>query len=265
MSEGISPTVQFRRLLRRWWLLVLLGGLGALGGLAFGVARPALYEAKATLGISIAYGVTKPLELVVEDRAINRVAGLLGSDAVLSMVLAELPESIRIEREWRVPADLRAALRLDQRLALWELVATDRDPAVAQSLATAWGKASVKSLDEAHIHAWRAAGLAGTPPMDVDCALDEGSAGGGIPPRWRCHVTTLSASPEALQGMLQTELNASRGMLPNITYELLQMPLQPAKPVVWGRGNLVLAGAGLGFLVGLVVVLAWAGQESAAS
>jgi len=261
LGDSISPLHVFQLLLRRWWVLIVLGTCGALAGLAFSATHPPVYESKAVLGVSIDYGISQPLELVVEDRAVNRVVGLVVSDAVLAMALAEVPESIRLERGWRTPADLRPALRLDQRLAQWELVGSDRDPAIAQSLAAAWAAASVKALDEARVHAWRAAGLVGLPPMDVDCALRESSAGTGQPAQWQCRVTRVSASAEALQGQLQTELDASRGLLPNITYELLQMPVMPEEPVIWGRESLVLAGASIGFLIGLVVALAWPGRE----
>jgi hypothetical protein len=50
---------------------------------------------------------------------------------------------------------------------------------------------------------------------------------------------------------LVNETALSRGIVPDLTYELLQEASPPAGPVLWGRGPLVLAGALAGVLLGV--------------
>jgi uncharacterized protein involved in exopolysaccharide biosynthesis len=238
--------------LDRWPWVLGLALLGALIGLGITWVRPPIYEAEAVLGISINYGITEPLELVVEDRTLGRASMLIRSDDVIEDVLISLPKELSEERGWVAPSDLNMILRLDRRLGDWGLVAKDEDPNVAAEIARLWAEISVNHLDEAMQHAWRAAVLLGS-EFDVECAQisDEGPDS----ENWECQVTPLEFDPSALEGKLQREVELSRGILPVISYELLKAPTIPSEPAVWGRGVLVLGGGFAGMLLGLGLTL----------
>jgi len=249
IDSGLQARGFFSQALHRWPLLVGLGLIGSIVGLAISLARPPRYQAETVLGVTINYGITEPLELVVEDRVLSRVAAVIEANYTLERVLEALPEGVRMSRTWLEPADLRKSLRLNRRLARWGLAAIDQDPLVAQEVAQQWATISLQVLDEAVEHAWRAAALLGG-PFDVECGLTEAEA-----PIWQCQVTPLELDPEVLDGKLREELALSHGVLPIISYELLKAPELPEKPVVWERGALILMGTIAGLLIGFGTVL----------
>jgi len=238
----------FEILSRNWMLILAVALLGAFVGLVFSWLRVPVYEAEATLGINIIYGVTEHLELVVEDRALNRVSSLIVSDSVLEDTLDLLPQFLKDERQWWGASEFRSALRLDRRLAESGLVVKDADPVVAADVAETWAEVSLLHLDEAVQHAWRAAMLI-EERFDVGCILD--SSGDELHPLWQCLVTPLDLAPEVSVDQLQNELELTRGILPNISYELLRSPAIPQKPAIWGRGVYTISGGLLGLVLGL--------------
>jgi uncharacterized protein involved in exopolysaccharide biosynthesis len=247
-----TPNNPFARALTRWSILIVMGIFGAGIGLVYSYLNPPLYQAEAVLGVNINYGVTEPLELIVEDRVLNRAAGLILADKTLRKVLDQTSESVRSDRGWEDPADLRHSIRVDRRLAEWELVVVDSDPKTAAEVAQIWAIASLQSLDDAAEHAWRAAALLGD-SFDVECERIQVEDGGSK--GWTCQVEPIDMDPETLSGTLQTEIDRSRGILPNLTYELLQSASPPTSPIVWDRGTLLLAGAILGLMGGFALEL----------
>ena len=248
-SAGSLESV-LQRLLARWIVLVAFGVGGAVFGLAYSATRPPRYEAKAVLGVSISYAITESLELVVEDRALSRVSGLIQSDDVLTQVLDELPASVREQQGWRRPPDLRRNLRLDPRLAQWELVTVHEDPILAAKVSELWAEAALRALDAAAGHAWRASALIGQ-KMDLKCSRVVELQNATPVPVWDCAVEPPLTDPGLVEDELVNETALSRGIVPDLTYELLQEASPPEAPVLWGRGPLVLAGMLAGVLLGV--------------
>ncbi len=255
-SMEIDPSALFQNALKRWPIILVVALLGALVGLLVSHFKTPIYRSEAVIAVNINYGITESLELIVEDRAVNRIVALLSSDAVLQAVVDRLPEELRTSRNWQESFDLRNVVRFDQRLAEWGLVAVDPDPQVAQIVAQHWADVSLEVLDEAMIHAWRASALLDE-SFDVTCnfvvTLDREN-----PSRfWQCQVSPLKVDPEALEGTLQTELERSHGMLPNFSYELLRASNIPEEPIIWRRGLLIASGTFAGLIIGAGAVLAF--------
>lgn len=246
LREIIGPAV------RRWPFLLACGLIGGLLGLLFSMLRPPRYEAKAVLGVSIQYAVTESLDLVVEDRALNRIAALARADSTLQETLDRMPESIKAQSGWRSVEDLMKVLRLDRRLSTWEFVALHTDPQTAAAAADAWAEAALSVFDEAAEHAWRAAVLLGEIPFDVDCAQERIGTYTEDIFAWRCWVSPLAFEDPEVVDQIRSEIMLSRGMLPNVTFELLRSASVPQEPVLWDRGLLVLSGAVAGFIIGLL-------------
>jgi len=185
----------------------------------------------------------------VEDRTLGRVVALISSDETLSVVLDRIPQEIRDMRGWVRTADLRSSFRLDRRLEDWWLAVIDPDPRIAMEVAQIWAEVSIEELDEAVQHAWRAIALM-SGPFDIECELVKVEVEGQVSTLWQCQVVPFELDPVTLDGTLQTEIALSRGVLPNIAYELLQAARPPEKPVLWGRGSLVLGGSLAGLIIG---------------
>lgn len=242
----------FTRAMKRWPWILSLSLLGALGGFLFSLLHPPRYQAEALLGVSIHYGVTQPLALVVEDRALSRMATLVMADTTLEQVLEQLSSEVRNARGWERPSDMRPMLRLEQRLSEWALIAFDEDPKIASSVAQTWAEVTLEVFDEANEHAWRASELL-VGSFIVEC--QESMEQGKPMQVWECVSYPLGVEAQALQEELETEIELSRGMLPNISYELIRDAGVPTRPILWKRGWLVLAGTVMGFIVGCLLIL----------
>jgi uncharacterized protein involved in exopolysaccharide biosynthesis len=246
-------TLFFRTRAQRWaW--PVYGLVGALLALLVSFALPPQYQAKSVINVGVDYSVTEPLELVVEDRALNRIAGIVTADDTFQELLGVLPEDIIEPRGWLHPADLRSSLRLDRRLAAWELVVVDPDPEVAAEVANAWSEIVLAAFDRAREHAWAAAGMIDGLPFSVDCARVTSEQFFDDLLGWDCWTTPVPLD-ESQHAALQAALDSSRGMLPNVSYEWIHQARPPAQPVLWARGPLVLAGGVAGVLMGFLLSL----------
>ena len=242
-------------LLRKWPLLLALGFIGALAGLSVSAIQAPRYEAKATMGINIQYGVIEPMELVVEDRAQNRVADFILADSTALQVFENIPQAVRKEQGWNDPADLSQILRLDRGLSAWGFVVTHADPGLAAEISNLWMEISLAGLIEAQDHAWQAVALMGDEPFQLVCdqyLIPSDTSESYV---WRCDLEPISIDAEALAGKLRTEINLSRGILPVFYFEALSVAEIPQSPVLYHRGVLVLCGALIGLLVAIWIVL----------
>jgi uncharacterized protein involved in exopolysaccharide biosynthesis len=245
----------FYHTLRRWPMLLIIALLGALLGLASSAVQKPRYEAKAMMGVSIQYGVIEELELVVEDRALNRVALVILADSTLSQVFSGIPQDLRQKLGWQETGDLRQILRLDRGLSDWGFVAVHQDPELAAMVSSLWMETSLTILQKAQDHAWQAVALMGDEPFQLLCDQEQLSADPVDTNEWQCELEPVSLSEEALAGQLRTEIELSRGILPVFSFEALHTAEIPQKSVMYHRGILVLSGAFLGFFIGIGIVL----------
>jgi hypothetical protein len=141
---------------------------------------------------------------------------------------------------------------LDKRLATWALAVLDTDPDFAATVAEKWAEKTLEAFDEANEHAWNAARLLGG-SFVIQCEelIEEGEE----TDYFECVAFPQGVDAEDLTTQLETEVDLSRGVLPNISYELLQRPHPPEDPILWHRGWLILAGTVVGVLVGGLISL----------
>ncbi|NIM95450.1 MAG: hypothetical protein GTO18_17270 [Anaerolineales bacterium] len=248
---AFSQNDLLERFLKRWYWPVGLGILGALVAFIFSLIVPPRYESAAILAVNIDYGRTEPLELVVEDRALDRVWALVTSDETLEEVTERLVEVYGESEDWGSVDALRKHIRLDGRLSRWELYGIHQNPELAASIANTWLEVTLSRLDEAMEHAWKAVAIQGA-KFDVTCV--NLLYGQPAEAQWNCIATGPDTPPEAIEE-LKAEIIASKGILPILSYEPIQQAVYPTQPVLWPRGLLIVAGALAGFIVGVVAAL----------
>jgi hypothetical protein len=235
---------------RQWPVLIAAFLVGSLLGLLFSLVTPPIYQSTAAIAINIDYGRTQPLELIVEDRALDRVWQFLVSDEMLVLTRERLQSSEGPDEAWESLGALRSHARLEQRLSRWELHGIHRDPPQAAAIANAWAAISLERLQEAQAHAWKAVQLQGAPFLVQCFALhSEGVAPDAL---WECVASGPELTSEAVD-VLRAEVEASHGILPNLAYELTESAGVPEKPVLWSRGLPVLAGGIAGLAVAMIV------------
>lgn len=238
------------RIVDRWPWVFLAGILGGILALALSLMLRPVYEASASIGVSIDYGRIPPLALVVEDRVLRRAADLLTSTSTVERVRRTLVERFGEDPAWASSAELRRQMRVDAMLSEWKLVATGTDPELAAAIANAWAEVGLDELESASGHAWEAMRIQSA-PIVVACA--ELVVGAPLETLWECLGAGPPLTPDAVS-RLREEVRLSHGVLPILSFELAGWASQPTSPVVWNRTQLVVTGMVVGLMAGALAV-----------
>ena len=237
------------RLIRRWpWLLtaIIVGGLLGLG--ASGLFPP-VYEAVAVVGVGVDYGRTLPLDDEALRHAFDRAREVFLADETIETVWAA-------EGQGAQPGsanEVRDSLRLSEIGGGWQLGVRDSSPDSAARLANAWASISVDALQAAVGHAWRAADLQ-SKWFITGCELKP-SATPALPAAWACAAAPQEYDPEQALTEIEQEAVLSRGILPAMSFTVLQEAEPPGEPLAGSRGMSVLAGLLVGAVVGAIAAL----------
>ena len=250
-SEPVDTRDLLLRLIRRWpWLLtaIIVGGLLGLGAAGF---LPPVYEAVAVVGVGVDYGRTLPLDEEALRHAFDRAREVFLADETIEAVWAAgvqgaQPGSTNEERD---------SLRLSEIGGGWELGVRDSSPESAARLANAWASISVDALQSAVGHAWRAAHLQ-SKWFITGCELQP-AATPSLPASWECAAALQEYDPEQALTEIEQEAVLSRGILPSMSFALLQEADPPGEPLAGSRGMSVLAGLLAGAVVGAIAALGW--------
>jgi hypothetical protein len=257
MLQDLDLREGYRRGLSRWTWIFAAALLGALVGYLVSAARPEVYQASALLGI----GIDRNRAVVPDDITVrqssDRVRALLLADDTLERAALEAGQAASDDSLPQSAEALRERIRLAERPDGWELIVFAESPAGAEVLAGAWAEASLEQISNASVHALRAAEWQQV-VYEASCRLQPAEAGA----MWLCLSAPPGGDPEALPASLLAEVEASRGILPVFTYSLLREARATSRPVVWATGPLVLAGAILGSLVGVLTAV-WRSRPSA--
>jgi len=252
MRDEIRVDGIFQRFASRWPWMIGLGILGFVLAFVFSMVKPAVYQSEAILMVSVHYGVSEPLALIVEDRALDRVASFIESDQVVALALNQLPENLRAEQKWNAPAAMDAILHLDRRMTKWALQARHPEPAVAQQVAQAWAEAALDALGEAQSHARMASRLLES-EFIIDC--DETIVEEMPTQIWECVAFPGEGATADIDQALQDEIDLSNGVLPNITFDLHKDARLPTSPILYQRAWLLSAGTIAGWVLGLILLV----------
>jgi hypothetical protein len=106
-------------------------------------------------------------------------------------------------------------------------------------------------LDEAYNHAWNAYSI---PDVGFDTECVQLLAGESLSQLWTCVTTGPGVSQENIQ-LLRDEIEASRGIVPYIQYEPIQLATTPETPVLWPRGLMMFFSGAIGLIVGVLLIL----------
>lgn len=213
--------------------------------------NPPVYEASAVIPISIDYGRTQPLELLVEDRLLDRVWAYLTSKEVLQDAMDRMAQAGGTANPAPTWAELKNATRLEARLSRWHFVGSAESPEAAAAIANAWAAASEEALETALQHAWRAVELQDGVFFPNCIEVLQGPSQNEL---WECFSRGSQADSNQVEE-LRAEIEASHGVSPMISYDPVEEAEPPVHAVVRNRGWLVLAGAIAGLLAAAAAVL----------
>jgi capsular polysaccharide biosynthesis protein len=248
----ISPLRSIQSILKHWWVLVLLGVLGGGIGWLVHYLRPPLYEAKAVMAFNIDFPslTDENLSIYIADQTFGAGGALMFSTSVLEQLVSEAQSR-------GIDVNLTTIVKMvqypERRQNLWTLRVRHPDPQTAADLANLWAEISYQQLEEAHSHAVRASVLQTylqalgecpdppdlNPPPPAICAGQGGIDRQDLP---------------AIEAELNAEIQASRGILTDLLFTFSQRAQVPDGPVSFETGSLVISGALIGFLCGVLLL-----------
>ncbi len=237
-NPEFSPRKALERALARWWVIVLLTVAGGLIGGAFHFFQPPIYEATATLTIDMDF-TKRELTQYEEDHAFNAAGAIIASTKMKKDVVDE-----GRKQGWQiadVSAFRREAMSSEREQSIWKLHVRDADPQLAAAMVNIWAAKAHQALQAALRHALRAEQI-----QDQIDAIT-GQATSGSDPE-------AQASLQKLTDELAEEDKSAGGVLASMTYAPGDAAEAPERPVLYGVGGLVLAGACVGFFVSLWAV-----------
>jgi protein-tyrosine-phosphatase len=214
--------------------------------------RPPLYEASSIFSVSLNFNETGQLTQFEEDFAWNSAGGLMNSTSVLDQV-AQQASQLGISTSL---SDLKQITSIERKEYIFVLRVRHPDARTAATIAGLWADEAEKQLEEAYGHAQKAQSLRRYQNTLVDCLS---RAPALTPVSNQCTIQSLpslQAEIQSVNASLTQELLASRNIIPAISFALSQRPVVPTQPITRGTNSAVLAGALIGFLVGLWVVQA---------
>jgi capsular polysaccharide biosynthesis protein len=244
------PFDELKRLLRYWWVLVVLVVAGGgLGWLVHGL-RPPVYEARAAITVNINYDRSGELTDIEEDQAMEAVGRVIRSTDVQDALLADLQAS----GSSITAVQWEAMHTLERTNVLWVLIVRSPDPQQAASLANAWAGEAYPALQEALYHANKAETQQRYQDALMAC-IQPGATSGPLPNV--CQDSTpeqISAEIQQAALTVQQEQPAGRGLLPATLVSFNESASLPQSPVRYAANTFVFAGGMIGFLLGITLL-----------
>lgn len=250
MKNDLIPIDWLSKILSRWWVLFLSMLLCGSLGWVFNSLHPAEYEARAVITTSIDFGVEGQIGDFAEDQMITAVGDIIHSSGVLDSVFDDVQSaSLPINKE-----EFSKHLFLDRQGYRWVLRYWNTDPEVARQVVTYWLIRSETALSQLKIQSIQGVTYSNYLSSLVNClsqstAVDPSPAG--------CNSQTLSVIRDEIDRMVNDPTISevmSKIKLNKIDFEITQQAQVSAGPVRNNRGFMVLMGALVGLVVGLVIL-----------
>jgi uncharacterized protein involved in exopolysaccharide biosynthesis len=222
--------------------------LGGIVGWMFHFYQPPVYEAKASITITMDFE-KRQLTQYEEDYAFGAAGAIITSTEVMNLIIAEA----QAQGYLIGLTQLQQRIFLEGKQSVWELRVRDRDPKVAAELTNIWAEKATYALNIALEHALRAEQL----QYQID-GLGSCLPGTAVTPQPLAPLDCQGFSPKEIQVMLQDRTNElvqekslSLGIIPIMAIGLTEFATVPEKPVIYGQADLVMAGACIGLVVSL--------------
>ncbi|MGD0876986.1 MAG: Wzz/FepE/Etk N-terminal domain-containing protein [Anaerolineales bacterium] len=238
-NSEFSPRDALERAFRRWWVVVIVTVLGGMAGWVFHFFTPPVYEATSVITVNMDFQ-KRQLTQYEEDFAFGAAGAIGTSDEVENQIIAQAKRiGIPIELD-----QLQQQMDLERKQSVWELHIRNRNPEIAAKLANLWSQNFYLALEAALAHAIHADQI----QSQINAITGGASASGSsvISPKDQTALTSLSNE-------LLLEQQSSQGIISIMKFSQTESAIAPQSPVLYRLANLVLAGAGIGFVVSLWV------------
>ena len=244
MPVEIYPRTLFQRVLRGWWLVVVLMLLGGVAGYLAHLSRPPVYEGRASIAFAFDLARTGKISAAEEDMAMGTLAAILYYPPVPDQVIriARI-QGIDLESypEW-------SKISLERKNYLWVLRLRFSNPQDAAALANIWIEKAYGQLVEAARHSEQAEGLRRSLEGLESCLQHMAVV---EPSTAQCNWQSQGELQRELQALGErylAEKQAARGLIPAVSFTMSETAVPNPQPAANDRNSMVLAGALLGFV-----------------
>ncbi len=265
LVKEVSISGFFQTILQKWWVVVLCTFLGGGGGTLFHAWQPPVYEVKAALAVNLDV-LEYQLTLWEEDRLMSAILVVVNSRQVHEQTISQANAlwgySLTVE-------EFRQKISLERQFWVVEMRLRDHDPTLATELVNLWAETAYYTLTQAQKHALAAYqiqrqldGWLACLPGYVTPTPGPAAPQTSLIPAW--NENCKNYSPEVIEAAIArlsaarlAEQNKSLGLAPFIEFSFPEKASIPDRPVVYGRGILVLAGGIIGFLLAVWALAFW--------
>lgn len=252
LKEDIDIPAILRKTITAWYLILLIGLVGAAIGWLIASVRPPVYQASVFIEYGVDYSRTAHMDDITVHQAYEQVRRMLLADATLQATLDDANERVGEEFIFTNVAALRSQIQLSRYPGGFELIVYGQAPEQSAVAVNAWAEIALEETEKAIGHAIRAAELQSM-IYKAGCKLspDPGNSERVV---WLCASGRPDIDPDELADDLLREIQQTRGILPIFTFSLLQEARVPSDPIAWSQGTIVLACAMVGLLLGFIGV-----------
>jgi capsular polysaccharide biosynthesis protein len=246
MNQSFSPIDAFNRILNSWWWVFLFMLLGGAVGFGFHAIHPPVYEATTKISFNIDYTHSGQLSDVEEDQMLGVAGDVIGSTAVLEKVVsAAQAGGISID----LPA-LKQSIFRERKAYIWVMRVRQGTPQQAAALAGLWGDAAYAALNDGRSHSQNAELLQRNLDGLVSCMQQAVSA---LPAQSLCSqdLPVIQSGIKQVGARLQAEKMAGQGVSPALEFTQPDNSGEQSSPVIYGRNQVMLAAAVIGFILGI--------------
>jgi capsular polysaccharide biosynthesis protein len=235
-----SPLNDLEIILSRWWLITLLMIAGGLVGWFISFNKPPIYEARASMVILLEQGQQGDTSDNKTSMELSNVNALISARAMGADLIANFGE--------KCENITNLDMQIERRESNWDLVVRCSDPQSAAELANAWVDNAFTVLEDAYQHGLKVEALSVTFDLLKSCRND--------PAQELCagfqDMNALQERIRSLRDEIGVEKQASQGINSALTFRIESHATIPVKPAANAPGALLLAGAVIGLLLGIL-------------
>jgi hypothetical protein len=261
MQNGYKPRESLDRLINQWWMITICMVLGAGIGWSFHFAQPPLFESRSVISTAINYSETGLLTDLEEDHVLSVIGEVIVSDSVIT----QLQDSLNPETLADVQGNLHSNLFAEREGYRWVLRVKAAKAQTANAISSRWADIATDNLDEALSHSRKALLLSRQISQFENCIANAVTNRPAAPPCVLSSIKAISTELNDLGAEYKAEQALSSGLIPAVIFTVTQRGSEAGSPVTFKTADFVLAGAMLGFIGGVILVLSeFPGRKSKA-
>jgi LPS O-antigen subunit length determinant protein (WzzB/FepE family) len=243
-NKDIILYEKFQSVLKNWWIVAAMMIIGSLVGWGGSQLRDPIYQSEAAIAVTIDYSRIGRLFDTEINRLIKSVGNIIESDEVLNQIKL----SSELNNHF-----IEANKSLERQDNIWILRVRSNDPEAAKEIAQAWQSTAIEILESAASQAEKAAFFQQYLDSYATC-LESAVVIAPVQPLCeQLDSADLENKIDEAIVIIQTARKQSRGLMPYVNISVVDSFGKASWPVNNDPGMLLISGAVIGFIIGVVL------------